>query len=72
MPTLESLQTEINEIKVHNARVDKDKARETSTTRKLTILMLTYLVMSLFFYATKLGNPFINAIVPSLVFFFQL
>ena len=69
MTTLESLQSEINEIKVRNARVERDKAWETSAARKLTILVLTYLVMSLFFYVAKLGNPFINAVVPSLGFF---
>lgn len=69
MPTLESLQTEINEIKARNARVDADKKWETSFARKLLILGLTYASVSLFFYITELGNPFINAIVPSLGFF---
>lgn len=69
MLTLESLQTEINEIKARNARVEADKKWETNSTRKLVILVLTYFCMSLFFYFAKLGNPFINAIVPSLGFF---
>ncbi len=69
MPTLESLQTEINEIKARNARVEADKKWETSSARKLVILGLTYLCMSLFFYVAKLGNPLVNAIVPSLGFF---
>lgn len=69
MPTLESLQTEINEIKTRNARVEADKKWETSVTRKLVILVLTYLSVSIFFYFANLGNPFVNAIVPSLGFF---
>lgn len=69
MTSLESLQTEINEIKARNARVEIEKKWETSTARKLAILGLTYFCMSLFFYIAKLGNPFINALVPSLGFF---
>lgn len=69
MPTLESLQSEINEIKARNARVEKDKAWETSIARRIMILTLTYGCVSLFFHVSNLGNPFINAIVPSLGFF---
>ncbi len=68
MPTLEQLQIEIEEIKKRNQRVEADKAWETSWTRKIIILCLTYIVISIFFFFAKLSKPFLNAIVPSLTF----
>ena len=52
-----------------NKKVEADKAWETSYSRKLLILILTYFVIVIFFFVSNLGNPFINAIVPSLGFF---
>lgn len=68
MPTLESLQQEINEIKTRNQRVEKDKAWEKSWSRKILIALLTYIVIVIFFSTGNLPNPFVNAIVPSLAF----
>jgi len=69
MPTLEELKNEIDEIKKRNTRVEIDKAWETSLTRKLLILVLTYFVVVIFFIVTKLANPFVNSLVPTLGFF---
>ncbi|MDP2643099.1 hypothetical protein COY05_04390 [Candidatus Peregrinibacteria bacterium CG_4_10_14_0_2_um_filter_38_24] len=69
MPTLTSLQKEIDTIKTRNKKVELDKAWETSWTRKLVILILTYIVIVIFFFAANLENPFLNAIVPSIGFF---
>ncbi len=69
MPTIEQLQNEIEEIKARNRRVESDKAWETSWSRKLMILTLTYIVVVIFFSVANLGNPFINAIVPTMGFF---
>ncbi len=68
MPTLEQLQTEIDEIKARNKRVELDKAWEKSWTRKLIVLILTYMVIVIFFLGAKLPEPFINAIVPAIAF----
>lgn len=68
MSTLDSLQQEIDEIKSRNRRVETDKAWETSWTRKLLVLILTYLVIVIFFFVAKLPHPFLNAIVPSVAF----
>ena len=69
MTDIEEIKKELNEIKVRNTRVEADKAWETSWTRKLLILILTYIVIAIFFYVSKLGNPFTNAIVPTIGFF---
>ncbi|MFA5947796.1 MAG: hypothetical protein WC806_02385 [Candidatus Gracilibacteria bacterium] len=68
MPTLESLQKEIDQIKKRNSRVELDKAWEVSWTRRILILVLTYIVIVLFFVFVHLPNPFLNAIVPTLGF----
>lgn len=68
MPTLESLQQDIDQIKERNQKVELDKAWETSWTRRGVLLLLTYLVIVVFFLFADLPNPWINAIVPALAF----
>jgi small-conductance mechanosensitive channel len=68
MTSTESLKKEIDQIKARNKRVETDKAWETSWTRRLLILVLTYIVIVIFFITSKLPNPFANAVVPSLAF----
>ena len=55
---------EIDEIKVRNRRVEKDKAWETSMTRRVVIASITYVCASV--WLIKIGNeePFLNALVP--------
>jgi len=59
---------EISAIKERNARVEADKAWETSKARKIVIAVLTYLVIVLFFFAAGLPNPLVNALVPTVGF----
>ena len=68
MPTIEDLKQEIDEIKSLNKRVECDKAWETSRSRKMLILVLTYIVIVIFFLVAKLPDPFVNALVPSVAF----
>ncbi len=68
MLTLEELEKDIQDIKKRNLRVEADKAWETSTVRKCAILVLTYIVMVVFFTVAKIERPFVNAIVPVIAF----
>jgi len=68
MEELEELKAEIEKIKERNARVEADKAWETSLARKVLIAVLTYIVITLFFLAASLPKPFINALIPTLAF----
>lgn len=68
MANLEQLAREIEEIKARNQRVEADKAWETSWTRRLIVLIFTYLVIVVFFYFANLPNPFANAVVPAVAF----
>lgn len=63
-----NLEKEIENIQERNKRVEIDKAWETSFFRKITIAILTYFVIVLFFVFAQLPNPFLNAIVPTLGF----
>jgi len=65
---MQELQKEIQAIKKRNRRVEADKARETSRTRRISIALLTYAVIVLFFYTAELPKPWINAIVPTIGF----
>lgn len=68
MVSSKQLREDIMLIKERNKRVEADKAWETSWTRRILIVILTYIVMVLFFYFAGLPNPFINSIVPALAF----
>ncbi len=68
MPTIDDLQSEIQAIKQRNQRVEADKAWETSWTRRLIILILTYIVIVVFFLFARLPHPFVNAIVPAVAY----
>lgn len=68
MKPLEEIEKELSEIKERNRRVETDKAWEISWTRRILILILTYIVVVIFFITAKLPDPFINAIVPSMAF----
>ncbi|MFW0862274.1 MAG: hypothetical protein ACKKL6_01685 [Candidatus Komeilibacteria bacterium] len=59
------IEQEIIKIKERNARVEADKAWETSYFRKIIIAILTYIVIVIFFYFAGLSKPFLNAIVPT-------
>ena len=68
MATMKELEKEIDLIKRRNKRVETDKAWETSWTRKALIVILTYILIVLFFYFAKLPDPITNAIVPTIAF----
>jgi hypothetical protein len=66
---LDQLEARLAAIEQRNRRVEVDKAWEGSTTRKLTIIVLTYFVVLCFLVIIHNDRPFINAIMPSLGFF---
>ncbi|MFH2021015.1 MAG: hypothetical protein ABIJ34_06370 [archaeon] len=68
MKKLVELQEEIYRLQERNAKVEADKAWETSISRRIIILILTYFSIVVFFIFAGLPNPFANAIVPSLAF----
>ena len=63
------LEEEINLIKERNKKVELDKAWETSWTRKICIVILTYLIVVLYnFGIAKFENIFLSSLVPVMGF----
>ncbi|MCX5711598.1 MAG: hypothetical protein NTY47_00790 [Candidatus Omnitrophica bacterium] len=69
MIELSNLEKEIEIIKNRNKKVELDKAWETSRTRKLFLIIFTYIAIGLYLRAINIENPWLNAVVPSIGFF---
>lgn len=64
-----NIEKEIKEIKERNKRVELDKAWETSWTRKICIMLLTYIVVVIYSYVIKSNsNIFFSSLVPVIGF----
>lgn len=62
---LEELEREIKAIKGRNKKVELDKKWETSTTRKICICILTYIVVVIYSYIVRnYDNLFLSSLVP--------
>lgn len=60
---------EITEIKERNKRVETDKAWETSWTRRICIMVLTYLVVIIYSYVIReYDNILLSSLVPVIGF----
>lgn len=59
------LEKEIIQIKERNKRVELDKKWETSWTRKICIMILTYIVVIIYSYVIRsFDNIFLSSLVP--------
>lgn len=66
---LKELEEEIVKIKERNKKVELDKAWETSWTRKICIMILTYIVVIIYSYVIKeFDNIFLSSLVPVIGF----
>lgn len=64
-----NLEEEIKKIKERNKRVELDKSWETSWTRKICIMILTYIVVVLYSLAINtVNNIFLSSLVPVIGF----
>ena len=68
MADLEKIKQEIEKIKERNKRVEKDKAWETSWTRRIAISTSTYILIAIFLVMIKIEKPFLAAIIPSVAY----
>ena len=69
MNEVKKLQREIDLIKKRNNRVEKEKAWETSWTRRIYIIITTYIVIAVIFTVLQLEKTLVNAIIPAVAFF---
>ena len=68
MTKTDDLLARVEAIENRNATVTLDKQWETSWTRKLGIIGLTYIVVVIYLFVIGNDNPWINAIVPPVGF----
>jgi purine-cytosine permease-like protein len=63
---LSEIEARLSEIESRNSRVEIDKAWETSKTRIIFIVVLTYLLTSLVFYLIGVNDYYLNALIPTI------
>lgn len=63
------LEERITNIEKRNKTVEADKAWETSTLRKLLIIIMTYIFAVLYLTIADTTNPYLGAVVPCVGFF---
>jgi len=63
-----SVEARLSAIEKRNAKVEADKAWETSLTRRALLAIFTYLAIGIYFSAIGVPNPWLNAIVPAVAF----
>ena len=69
---LRDLEKNVEEILERNKRVELDKKWESSTTRKVCIAILTYIVVIIYsFLISKTSNVFLSSLVPVFCFTFS-
>lgn len=56
---------ELELIKKRNHKVEIDKAWETSLFRKISVAIITYIFMTVFFYTLGVEKPYLNSLVPT-------
>ena len=62
---LKNLEKEIENIKERNKKVELDKSWETSWTRKICIMILTYIIVIIYSYVIrKYDNILLSSLVP--------
>ena len=65
---MEPLEQRILKIEERNASVQLDKAWETSWTRRLLVVVFTYVAIGIFLFVINIDRPWLTAIVPALAF----
>ncbi len=65
---IKNLEDRVTKIETRNKTVESDKTWEISITRRLTIAVLTYIIIVLFLFANKNLEPLKNALLPTLGF----
>lgn len=68
MRTLEEINQELENIKSRNQVVEADKAWETSWSRRLALMIFTYLILGIYMGVIQVSKPWLNAIVPTIGF----
>lgn len=68
MTSMADLEKRVARIEKRNRNVELDKRWETSYTRRILLIIFTYLAIGFYLSAIKIKEPWLNAIVPSIGF----
>lgn len=68
MNSIKLLENRILEIERRNKKVEIDKAWEVSKTRKIFIIITTYLTLGIYMQYINISKPWLNAIIPTFAF----
>lgn len=63
------MEKDIAAIQARNARVEADKAWETSYVRKIAIIIITYVLATIVMWWLGVPVPYLNAIIPTMGFY---
>jgi hypothetical protein len=63
-----TLDERVEKIEQRNRKVEADKTWEGSWTRKLAIVICTYIAVGIFMTVIGVSTPWINAVVPTIGF----
>ena len=63
---MEELENRIALIEERNKKVETDKAWETSKTRWISIVIITYILATFVMYIIHVPKPYLNSIIPTL------
>lgn len=68
MTTVANLEKRITALEERNKRVELGKAWETSWTRRVVLIIFTYVSIGLYMNAIGVPAPWLNAVIPSIGF----
>lgn len=68
---IKELEERIEKIEKRNGAVELNKAWETSFSRRILLILFTYLAIALYLKFIVGINPWINAVIPSVGFLFS-
>lgn len=66
---MSDIEKRLGAIEKRNLRVEQDKAWETSWTRRISITVITYIIVAMYLLVVGNDRPFINALIPAVGYF---
>ena len=68
MNKLKALEEKVKKIELRNKKVELDKTWEISYTRRVLLMLFTYLTIGFYLQAINIVHPWLNSIVPTIAF----
>ncbi len=66
---MNNIESRIQALESRNVRVECDKAWEISWTRRISVLLITYVILSIYMMLLGLENWYLHAFVPTCGYF---